>query len=173
MSKLVVLTDKNIMGYLSMHGIFPSQLHTDLLSFKDASIIFDDVFVLFINFDTGRFSKRLLVDTLRGLEARASNEDDKGVVDVAVLSLTPMSFFDSYYLFDDGFDSLTGVVNGKAKTKVTLQQLLDGVTYNIKDTEVFLSDLDCGFNEDALSKVRYAHNNKDALLDLIQVPKLI
>lgn len=171
MAKLIVLSDRDILGYLSGHGIYPAEFYTDLEVFKERSIFFEDSCILYISFLSGRFSQKMLKETLSNLMVRAEDAEDKGVVRVLLFSMIPFRDFEDYYLFENDLRVLRVMSDGKEKGTTTLVKLLTGCVYNIKNTEVYLSEVDYGINREALSKVRTASENKDPMLDLVRIPK--
>lgn len=171
MSKLIVLSDRDIVGYLSAHGIYPAEFYTDMELFREKSIFFDDSCVLFISFLSGRFSQKVSRELLKTLMSRAEDKEDKGIVKVLYLSIAPPNEFEDYYIFDGSLNNLREVRNGRGQGLTTISKLLDNCSYNIKNTEVYLSDIDYGVNLEALAKVRSASENKDPILDLVRIPK--
>lgn len=171
MSKLVVLSEINCLGYLQRNGISPMEFYTDFAQFKNRSVSFQDVTVLVIFAGTCRFSKRLVLEFVQVLRKRVESEYDNGIVSCIVLSDTVLPSCSDYFLYRN--TPLDCVEFNKWKSigaEGEIYDLFAGVE-NAPSTVMYLLPNDLGVNEEALKQVRDISQYEVELREKIKCPK--
>ena len=172
MSRLVVLSETDTLGYLLSHSIKPSEFYTDFDMFKNRAVTFSDVKVICIFAGTCRFSKRLVLELCAILRARIENTSDSAIKDLILLSDTVLPTCDSYYMYSN--TPLFAVPFKNWKAIGGTQELKDILGDYEPSTlcERYLLDSDFGCNHKALDTVREISHKDAELISLIKVPDL-
>lgn len=167
MSKLVVLSEINCLGYLRAHGLCPDEFYTDIELFRTRSMFFNDVIVMVLYAGSCIFSKRKVEDLTKTLHERAIS-DDAGVADLIIVSDSVLPHCKDYFLYQNnplncvrysGWKPTSGLFN------------LTNLDYDKSEvTKTYLVDSDYGINEDALKAVRNVDQSEQDLIALIKVP---
>lgn len=116
MAKLVVLCERDILGYLQKHGVKPYEFYTDLEKLQEHSVLFSEVRLLVIYCGSTRLSHKRVNDFIGRCKERIKNENDNGILSVSVMSdaiLTGQN--QNYYYYPDGLFNNIDVYNGKNK----------------------------------------------------------
>jgi hypothetical protein len=100
-SKLVILSERNILKYLLSVGLKPYAFYTDFDKFKSKAQYFDNCTVLVIFSGACAFSIKQVCDYIHILESRANDNSDEGIRKVVVFSDFSISNLTDYYKFED------------------------------------------------------------------------
>lgn len=167
MSKVVVLSETNCIGYLRAHGFYPAEFYTDLEIFKTRSIFFNDVIVMLIYAGTCIFPKRKMEEVQKLLEDRVKVKDG-GIVDLIVVSNTILPYCEDYLYYEDTPMECVRYSGEKKTSGVFPIRSLD---YEQASTTItFLANQNYGFAPEALKNVREKSAEEEKLRSLIKAP---
>lgn len=167
MSKVVVLSETNCIGYLRAHGFYPAEFYTDLELFKSRSIFFNDVIVVLIYAGTCIFPKRKMEEVRVLLEDRVKIKES-GIVDLIVISNTVLPYCDDYLRYEDTPMECIRYSGERKTSGIFHIRTLD---YEQASTTItFLANQDYGFAPEALKNVRIENEEERKLKSLIKVP---
>lgn len=152
MSKLLVLSEIDCRDFLTSRGIHPDEFYTDFMLFKNKSSIFSDCDIIILFAGSCHFSKRHVLDIIKTLQKRASNEDDLGIKSVTVVTDVFLPSISKYYKYQGVLSNISEYSGWKLVNKksdiwdkvpkgkegiATLSYLTNydnGDVYNLKDS---------------------------------------
>lgn len=167
MSKVVVLSEIDCLGYLRAHGFYPSEFYTDIELFRTRSMFFNDVIVMVLYAGSCIFSKKKVEDLTKTLHERAIS-DETGISDLIIVSDSILAHCDDYFLYQN--NPLTCVRYSGWKPTSGLFNLVNLDYDKSPETTTYLLDSNYGIDEAALSAVRKVDKAEQELISLIRVP---
>lgn len=167
--RLVVFACRDISYFLRASGIYPDALYTDLAMLVKDSMFFEDVIVMFILQSCASISRMVILQNVMKFNERAEDDSDFAIHDVILLSDVYMPTCDDYFYYEDNPASVIRYRRLKPMSKE--QKLIKLLDYEeARQTRLYLTDSDYGFNSDALHDVREKHANVDAISAQIKIP---
>lgn len=117
MSKLLVLSEIDCSKFLNKNGIYPDEFYTDFMLFKNKAATFIDADVLILFAGSCHFSKRHVLDIVRTLQRRASNEKDNGIKSLTIFTDVFLPSINRYYKFQGSLSNISEYSGWKLVSK--------------------------------------------------------
>lgn len=169
MSKLVVLSEVNCLGYLVKHGIYPGQFFTDIQAFENMSSFFTDVKVVCILSGNSLFSKAKQQEVFKFLETRMQDEDSTSIKEYFILSDFALEGR-PYFRYDKTLSSLQYVTG---KRSVPVPDFWKKLDYEPSKTVSYLCARDKGDLQLSMERYKRLVDTHDTSFELaIKKPEL-
>lgn len=174
MSKLIVLSERDILEYLQKHNVKPSEFYTDLEQLQERAALFKEVHLLVIYCGSTRLSHKRVNDFLERCEERIKNENDNGILSISVLSDAILSGKNQkYYYYPNGLFSDIDVYLGKNKIDEYddfWEDLLEDCD-SYDDCKKYLHDFEADIQKE-VEEYKKALKSQESLRSMIKIPKI-